>query len=177
VIMKRFFYIFFVVVFGSWCSIVFSQTQEVKLSFKFHIFDLDTKKDVVKLPVNIFVNDTLIKTINTDESGKFSYLFYKEKSYKIVFTATADYIEKIILIDTRNIDYLNWKYKKEDHVNIPYDIESSMIKPKNKCQDFTFLKTIPVMDLRYDPKTLDFFDFSKDELITRIKKEMKKKCA
>jgi hypothetical protein len=175
--MKILFKITIGVFFILWCSLAFSQTQNVKLPFKFHVFDLDTKKDVAELPVNIFVNDTLIKTVNTDESGKFSNVFYKEKSYKIVFTATAGYTEKIILIDTRNIDYLNWKYKKEDHVNIPYDIESSMIKPKNKCQDFTFLKTIPVMDLRYDPKTLDFFDFSKDDLITRIKKERKKKCA
>jgi len=51
-----------------------------------------------------------------------------------------------------------------------------MFKPKNKCQNFSFLKTIPVMDLRYDEKTLDFFDFSKDELIAKIKKERKKKC-
>ena len=175
--MKRYVSVCCIVFFSLYCSIVFSQTQEVKLPFKFHVFDLDTKKDVAELPVNIFANDTLIKTIYTDESGKFSYVFFKEKNYKIVFTSKFDYLEKIILVDTRNIDYLNWKYKNENHVNIPFDIESSMFKLKNKCQDFTFLKTIPVMDLRYDPKTLDFFDFSKDDLITRIKKERKKKCS
>jgi hypothetical protein len=175
--MKRYVSVCCIVFFSLYYSIVFSQTQELKLPFKFHVFDLDTKKDVAELPVNIFANDTLIKTFYTDESGKFSYVFLKEKTYKIVFTSNFDYLEKIILVDTRNIDYLNWKYKNENHVNIPFDIESSMFKLKNRCQDFTFLKTIPVMDLRYDPKTLDFFDFSKDELITRIKKERKKKCS
>jgi len=163
---------FFILLFAT----VFAQIQEVKLKLKVHIFDLDTKKNVVELPVNIFASDTLIKTIYTDNAGCFSYVFEKEKNYKIVFTPKDEYVEKIILIDTRKIDYKNWKYKNENKVNILYDIESSMFKPKNKCKDFSFLKTIPIMDLRYDEKTLDFFDFSKDELIAKIKKERKKKC-
>ena len=100
-----------------------------------------------------------------------------DKEYKIVLVPKDDYVEKLIIIDTRNIDVHNWKYKNTPQVSLKYEVDVRLFKQnKENCQDFSFLKEEPVMFMKYDSEYDDFHDFATQELASRIKKERKKKC-
>ena len=87
-----------------------------------------------------------------------------------------EFVEKYLIIDTRNIDFHNWKYKNTEQVSLRYDVDLKVFKSKGTCQDFGFLKEEPCMLMKYDSEYDDFHDFAPETLKNKIKNELKKKC-
>jgi len=154
-----------------------AQTQEVDFTFTLHLFDEDLGIDLENHAVQIFEDSARKKKIISGAKGLAKFFLKVVKQYRIVLTGNDNYVEKIILIDTRNIDYRNWKYKHTTQVSLKYHVEVRMFKEHpEKCQDYSFLKTEPVMYLKYDSEYDDLHDFSEVQLEARIKKERKRKC-
>ena len=154
-----------------------AQTQKVNFPFSFHVFDEFSKQNLEECALDIFENDKLVKTIYTNSIGVVKYNFKVENNYRIIVKSKDNYIEKIIEVDTRNIAFDTWKYKKSAEVNIDYEIQVQLFKPSElKCQNFTFLNSSPVMLLRYDTKSKDLKDLVGDEVLNQIKKERRKTC-
>jgi hypothetical protein len=170
------FILFFLFFLSSLFYKVEAETVEVDITFTLHLFDDDKGIDLVGTPVQIFEDDVLRKKLFTDEKGITKFYCKLDKEYKIKFPPQNNYVEKLIIIDTRNIDLQNWKYKKTPQVSLKYDVDVRLFMQNGECKDFSFLKEEPVMYMKYDTEYDDFHDFSTNILAEKIKEERKKKC-
>ena len=156
---------------------VVARTETVSFPFSFRVSDEDSKQSLSEYSINVFENDLQVKTIRTGSDGVVKYNFKKDVEYKLVFTSNNSYIEKVIVVDTRNIELSKWKYKDDTNVSLGYDVDVRLFKPTfARCQNFNFLKTTPVMELRYNAKRHNLYDYSDNDVLTMIKKERKKNC-
>jgi hypothetical protein len=154
-----------------------AETLEVDFTFTLHLFDEASGADIIGQPVQVFEDGKLKRKVVSVEKGLVKFYCQINKEYRIVVSPKDDYVEKFLVIDTRNIDLNNWKYKNTPQVSLRYEVELRLFKMKNPaCQDFNFLKEEPCMMMRYDSEYDDLHDFATKELENKIKAELKKKC-
>jgi len=153
-----------------------ADTIEVDFTFTLHLIDDSKGKDLLNSPVHIYEDGKLKKKIISGEEGLAKFFCKPDKEYKIVLVGHEEFVEKYLLIDTRNIDFHNWKYNNTEQVSLRYDIDVKVFKTKGSCQDFDFLKEEPCMLMKYDTEYNDFHDFAPEPLRNKIKEELKKKC-
>ena len=154
-----------------------ADTIEVDFTFTLHLYEDGNGNDLIAYPVQIYEDGKLKKKLVSSDKGFVKFFCLVNKEYKIVLVGKDDFVEKFLMIDTRNIDLHNWKHKNTEQVSLRYDVEVRLFKMKNPaCQNFDFLKEEPCMLMRYDSEYDDFHDFATKELENKIKLELKKKC-
>lgn len=154
-----------------------AETLEVDFTFTLHLFEDGNGKDIVGHSVHIFEDGKLKRKVISADKGLVKFYCQANKEYKIVLVGNDDFVEKFLLIDTRNIDLKNWKYKSTSQVSLRYDVDVRLLRMNNpSCQDFSFLKEEPCLMMRYDSEYDDLHDFATKELESKIKAELKKKC-
>ena len=152
----------------------FSQTKSLHLNFKFHVSNVDLKKDLEDVVVQFEVDGKIIKTLKTARNGTTQYLMDLGKEYKITFSY-GNLVQKFMIVDTRNIDLEKWKFKKNNEVRLNYDVEMELFG-KERCQNFDFMNDVAWRHLKYVPEKGDITDISNDDTRNHAEKERKKKC-
>jgi len=165
--------IFFLVFIGNYSPL--RATESVYFDFSFKTFDEDKGNNLEDIDIQIFENGKLIKTLRTARDGRAFYNFELNKEYEVVISGKSKYIEKKILVDTRNIDLKNWKYHKAKQFKYKYDIQIKLFE-KESCENFKFLAEKPIIHLQYSAEKKDIVDLADTKLSKQIKRERKKNC-
>ena len=83
-------------------NILFAQNEVIRIKSQGSIIDKDSEKKLDGVQVVVFKNGTQEKVYDAGSSGKFDFTLPLGYSYDLKFSR-ADYVTKIIRIDTRNI--------------------------------------------------------------------------
>ncbi len=150
-------------------------TESVYFDFSFKTFNEDNGQNLEDIDVQIYEDGKLIKTLRTDRDGRAFYHFELNKSYEVVVSGNSKYIEKKILVDTRNIDLKNWKYSKAKQFKYKYEIQIKLFE-KESCEDFKFLAEKPIIHLQYSSTKKDIVDLADNKISKKIKRERRKNC-
>ena len=153
-----------------------AQTQNVIFDCSFKVWEQDLQKTLQKIKIEVYEDGKLIKKLTTDRDGKAYYNFELNKDYDIkINPGGGQYIEKWVKLDTRNIDLESWKFKNRKEFRYYYQIEINLFEPE-RCEQFAFLNTQPIMNFKYSHKKRDLMDVADNRMVKRINKERKKKC-
>ena len=83
-------------------NIVLAQNEVIRIKSQGAIIDSDTDKKLDGVQVIVFKNGAQEKVYDAGSSGKFDFTLPLGYSYDLKFSR-ADYVTKIIRVDTRNI--------------------------------------------------------------------------
>jgi hypothetical protein len=156
-------------------SVGFSKTNDVLFNFSFKTFDQDSKQNLAEVDIDIYEKGEYVKTIKTGLDGMAYYRMKLDKEYELVVNSGSKYIEKRIIVNTKNIDLYSWKYSNKSSFVYDYQIEIKLFKTEH-CEDFRFLKNEPIIHLIYDDKKKDMIDLVSTSITKKINRERKKKC-
>jgi hypothetical protein len=172
--MKKF-TLFLILLQLNFCFEVYSKTNDVLFNFSIKTFDQDTRKNLENISIDIYENGELMKTLYSGTDGMTYYRIKLDKEYELVVNSGNSYIEKRIIVNTKDIDLSSWKYSNRTSFVYDYQLEIKLFK-KEYCEDFKFLKNEPIIHLKYDEKKRDMVDLVSSSISGKIEKERKKRC-
>lgn len=150
-------------------------TKDVLFNLSLRTFDQDKDENLENISIDIYESGTLIKSIKTGIDGKAYYMFKLNKEYEIIVNENNNYIQKVIKLDTKNIDLENWKFKNSPNFFYDFEVAIKLFKKEN-CENFSFLKNEPIIYFKYDQHKKDLVDIADNSLTKKIAKERKREC-
>ena len=148
-------------------NFISAQAEEIRIKSDGSIIDKDTEKKLDGVQVIVFKNGAQERVFDAGNSGKFDFTLPLGYSYDLKFSR-ADYVTKIIRIDTRNIP-------AEDRFSpFQIDMESSLFKYVEGFN--TDILKEPMGKAAFDAQTNSItFDFPyTDEMNKKIEAEFKR---